>query len=164
MGGYVWVDDEDEDEETTPPVKVSDLPEGARKHYRKVERELAEAKKKLAEQEKAVRVSSVADVVKAKGFDPKVAGLIPSDLAVDAVEKWLDDNGSMFAKATTEDPGKAPEPSTMDPMISMQMEQIGQITSRGVSPTGPDNLIALINGTDSKEALDKLLAPYMPKS
>lgn len=154
-----WFDDDD-DEETQPP-KVGDLPEPARKHMRKMAAELAAVKKQLAERDAEKRTTTAKDVVKAKGYNPNVASLLPAGLdSSEAIEKWLEENGSMFAKAETtiEPPADAPEAQGLDPALMAQLAALTKVTGGSISPTQGQNLRALIDSTNSKDELDKLLA------
>lgn len=169
MANQYWIDpdddDEDEDGNAAPP-KGDTLPESARKYLRRVEKELKEEKAKNAEFAKAQRKSSVEAVVKAKGYAPGVASVVPTDLADDAaITKWLDDNGSLFAKAEASAPQSASASNEgaieeFDDEYVQSMQAMQNITSQTVPAANfsPANLMALIKGADSKEALEKILA------
>jgi len=161
MGWQFVEDDDDEDQDAGQAGKPADLPAPARKHLKKVETELAAAKKALEDLQKEKRTATVQDTVKAKGYDPKVAGFIPVTAdSPEAVEKWLEDNGSMFTKTVTESVSESTTagPDALSPELMAELAKLTAVTAEGMSPTKMQSMRALIEGTNSKEELDKLLA------
>lgn len=67
----------------------------------KAVREKAELEKSLATLQGQVRTQSVREILRDRGINPKVAGLIPSDLepTADAVDKWVKDYEDVFGAA-----------------------------------------------------------------
>jgi hypothetical protein len=162
-GNYVWVDDDDDDDydDDTPKAKPQELPAPARKHLRKLENRNKELEAKVAEYEKATRASSLAELVKAKGYAPAVAGFIPENVqGDDAITKWLDDNGGIFAKTTTDntdnDADSGVDDGVEDEVVAAQIA-MQRATERAMTPTAKGNLMSQILNAGSKDELDKLL-------
>lgn len=158
--GYQWVDDDDDDNDTTQQNSSTQLPAPARKHLRQIEKENADLKRQLAEVMSASRRASLADKVSAKGFDPKVASFIPE--SVEDVDAWLDVNGPMFAKAGTveETPTEISTTSVVSSDQMRQMENIARVSSSSLPSGAALNAKALIEGANSKDELDKLMATF----
>lgn len=99
--------DETEDVKETPLVK--DL--------RRQIKELTKQNTTLAEENGTLktskRTSDLADVIKSKGLDPKVANLYPKDAEAtpEALDAWLNEYGSVFGVKAQADEQQADEPS-----------------------------------------------------
>lgn len=162
--GNPWTDDYlDDDGQGQSPPNLKDLPEPARKHLRKVERERDEFKKQLEELQAEKRKSSLADVVKAKGYPPIVANFIPSTVDATGVDKWLEDNGSVFAKEAppvqnAPTPPEEDPDAGLDPTWIAQMAAIAGATQNAIPPANQGNLMALIQNAKTAEDLDKIIA------
>lgn len=168
---YSWVEDDDlddDDDGTTAAPKPPDLPAPARKHLRKVEKERDELKAQLAKLAAEQRKTSLKDVVKAKGFSPIVANFIPAELdGDDAISKWLDENGSVFAKsnATVEDDAEpVGDVDEVDEDTMAGLAQVSNVTSRALSPTAQSNILSLIQNAKSKDELDKIIQNEVSKA
>lgn len=152
-------DDDDDDDNTnqTGQQGKPQLPSAARKRMREMEAELKAAKEELAKVAKDKRQSTVAETVKAKGFDPGVAAIVPE--GVDDVGAWLDTNGALFVKASPQEEKTEDTPSPEEAeMMALWAKMAGATaTAPGVVPTKEGDLMRLINATDSAEALTKLL-------
>lgn len=116
------------------------------RELRKQNRELAKQNKALSEKlggyEKQARTTSLADLLKAKGVNPKAAKYFPTDLDVseENLAKWLEEDGDVFAPIsapTQENQSPAegetqeatePAPPWMDQFQRIQrQEQAGQV-------------------------------------
>ena len=162
--GYQWVDDDDDDEDQdAKPAKPADLPEPARRHMRKVEKENADLKKALADLSAAQRKTSVSDVVKAKGYDPLISGFIPSTVETsdEAIGKWLDEHSTVFAKTKTDD--NAGESDTGDadaipPDVAQALGMVTNISGTAQAPERVKDLMAQLNDPNlTAEKLDALI-------
>lgn len=150
-------DDDDDNDNQGGNSNQGELPKAARAHMRKLETELKATLKQLADIQAQQRQVSVSDVVKAKGFDPKVADFVPTDVnGEDAVGKWLDERSSLFMKATTSNtPAAETPPEEVLPQDVMDaMAALGNITSNATSPARPADLMAKLS--DPKLTRDEL--------
>jgi hypothetical protein len=137
-----WIDDPSDDdtepETTTPPGPQ--LPNKARQHMRKIEKENQELKDKLAKLELSQRKTSVSEIIKAKGYDPKISAFVPKEIdsTDEAVGKWLEDFGGLFAKTGAEDTQDAKEDEGKDdavaPDIKAALAQLSNAASGGMTP------------------------------
>jgi hypothetical protein len=144
------------------------LPNAARQHMRKMEQENKKLKEKLDELERAQRKTSIADLVKAKGYDPEVVDLIPGTVeATDvAVTAWLDSKSKVLAKMKTESDDDGAQGGTgggdggpatvIDPEVAKALAMMGVVTSGAITPTKPADLMAQLN--DPNLTLDQLNA------
>jgi len=162
MGWQFVDDDDDDDQDPGQQAKPADLPAPARKHLKKVETELSAAKKALEEFQQKARTATVQDTVKAQGYDPKVASFIPTTAdSPEAVSKWLEENGTMFAKATSESVSESTTAAAVDalpPELMAELAKLTAVTAEGVSPSKMQSMKALIEGAETKEQLDKILS------
>jgi len=168
---YPWADsdydDSDfDDDQGQQQQQQAQQANPVRKQLRKLERERDELKKRLEELEKQTRAEKIKKTVEDKGYDPKVANLIPAN--VEDVEKWLDENSDVLARKQSGDqPGtqqqqdNQPAPPNIPPEIAKALGLISQ-TSEGISlPPGPlreADVEAKIKATNSPEELIELLS------
>lgn len=139
------------------------LPPGLRKHVRKIEQQLQQAIQERDALKASQRNTSVKDIVKAKGFDPAVADLIPPtvEASEEALGKWLDERSALFAKTTTTG-AVAGDASTaepeVDPMVMQALGLLGKATSGAITPEKPQDLMARIKDPSlTKEQFDAIL-------
>lgn len=85
--------DDDDDESS-----ASNGPEALRKAHRKLQRDFKALKTDLDTANNKLRVYVVGDVLKEKGFDPAIAGLIPTTVesTPEAVAQWTETYGKFF--------------------------------------------------------------------
>lgn len=163
--GYQWIEDDDDDDgdDGQKQGKPADLPEPARRHMRKVEKENADLKKQIADLSAAQRKANVSDVLKAKGYDPIIATFIPStvDTSEEAVGKWLDEHGAVFAKAkTTEDTNDSgtDDVDTVPADIAQALGMVTNISGTAQAPERIKDLMAQLNDPNlTPEKLDALI-------
>lgn len=107
-------DDDDDFEESWEPTRSNkqQLPSGLRRYINKLEKEHKSLTEEKATLQRTTRTQTIKDVLAAKGIDPRVAAFIPSDVdpSQDAVERWVDEYGDLFAGLKT-----AGEPVNTDP-------------------------------------------------
>lgn len=147
--GFVWTDDDDDDDngQQQQQQQVPELPPAARKHLRQVTKELKEAREQLATLQVERRKTSVTDVLKAKGFDPAIADLIPStvETSEEAIGKWLDDRSSIFAKTITTTDTPPAEMDTVDSATAAAFGQISNVEAGAMPPDKAKDLLARLN-------------------
>jgi hypothetical protein len=129
MADNIWDDDEDDD----TPVAANDT--DLVKQLRKLVRD-EKAKSKTYEEElktlrPTVRKQTVSQVLAKLNVNPKIAGLVPSDVEAtdDGIKAWVDEYGDLFG-ATTNDANTGnqadTEPDTNDGATSVDADQAAQ--------------------------------------
>lgn len=88
----------------------SDLVKQLRKQLREATKAKADLEKEVGSFRAEKRSTTIADVLKAKGVNPKVAKLIPTDLepSDEAVAGWLEEWGDVFGVVQPEKGAEAP--------------------------------------------------------
>lgn len=135
MSDNVWDDDDDDTTGSTGDNGIKQM----RKQFRELQRrakELEDANVALAAK---VRTNTIAEVLAAKGVNPKVARLIPTDVAEDGIEAWLEDMKDVLplAPKTPEGDGTpAPEQTQQqqqqfDPNVVETWQRMGAVTGNG---------------------------------
>tara|TARA_R110000868_G_scaffold279648_1_gene539700 strand:- start:826 stop:1245 length:420 start_codon:yes stop_codon:yes gene_type:complete len=96
------------------------------------------------------RTQSVAELIKEKNLNPKVAGLIPKD--VNDVAAWLDEYGDLFGLAPTDD--SAGDDAGADGEVD-ELDRQNASESLGSEDSG---LLAKINATTNLAELQALVS------
>lgn len=173
---YPETDDDDDDDDNTSNRQPPQLPAGLRKHLQRIEKENKELKKELDESKAQKRTETIANTVKAKGYDPLIAAFVPASVEAtsEAVEKWLTDNGRLFAAVTTNDAkndggSETTEESTKDgvpPDVVKAMQLInGAAAGITQTPTREADLMKLLTDPNlTKEKLDEIVRTAGPIS
>jgi hypothetical protein len=164
MGENWWTDDDDDDAEDVQPNKA-ELPKPARDHLRKIERELKALREENSTLKASSRKASVSDLVKAKGYDPEIAELVPSSVEAtdEAVTKWLESKGKLFAKMKTEDTptedatGEPGEGFELPPELLDALGRVSNASSGSVTPTKPADAMSKIQGAKNPAELIEFL-------
>lgn len=158
---FVWQEDDDDDQDqdqgqqATPP----EPPPALRKHLRKIERELADLKKEKEAWSAQARTATVVDVVKAEGYDPKIADLIPSTVdGADAIKLWLSERSSVFAKVSTGNSEQDnPDEGGVDADTVEAYNALQQVSAAAQPATKLRDLEALIKGAKTVEELNEVM-------
>ena len=130
----------------------SDLVRDLRNQIEGKDKELKALRKSVEELQVFKVKVTVDDVIKEKGLNPKIKGLIPKD--VEDVSAWLEEYGDLFGAATTanddsagdDDAGADAEVAELDSQVDSE--------SRGAEDSG---LLAKINATTDLAELEKLI-------
>lgn len=160
MGVFVlsndWSLDDDDDDSGN-----SNKPDPVRAQLKKLEKDNKELVAKLAEAQKAQRKSTIKDVLTEKKLNPKLAGLIPSDVepTTDAIEKWLADYADLFTKpevqGTSDDDSDASGDPDAQAEADVQMvnafARMAQASAGATPPGKPGDLLKKILSPDLKE-------------
>lgn len=167
MAEQWWTDDDDDDDGGTPP-KRGELPEPARQHLRKLEKELKLLREENGTLKKTQHKASVSDLIKAKGFDPDIAKFVPTDVPAseEAVTKWLETEGKFFAKPTTGETTDSDADNTGDsngdgfavpPELMEALGLVSNASSGTLTPTKPADAMSKIrNASNPAELLEFL--------
>lgn len=91
------LDDWDDEEEET-----STGPANLRKALKDAQRKLKAAEQQLADQGKTIRKRTIGDAIAAKGLNPKLAALVPSDIesTEEAINAWVEEFADVFTPAS----------------------------------------------------------------
>jgi hypothetical protein len=135
-------------------VQGTDLVKQLRSALRKANTELKEAREASARAERESRSRSLADVLKEKGLDAKVAKLYPSDAdaTAEAVDAWLGEYGDVFGIAQA-----APETTATPEQIQAARAVSGAAASApaAVHALDVNALLAEIRNASSEAELDE---------
>lgn len=156
--------DEDEDnweddvESEGNPRTQTDLLQQLRKQIRDQSRQIKELSSENSGLKGSVRERTVADVLTAKGVNPKVAKLIPADIDPnpEAVEQWINDYADVFGFQTggTETAEEAVPDPTAD-----AYERMRQIDG-GTPSQGADALQQKLAATQSRDELMQVIRAH----
>lgn len=78
----------------------ADLVKDLRRQLKAAHKQLSEKDTELASLKGDARQRSVAEILTARGVNPKVAKFIPADVEGDALTKWLDEHSDLFGSAS----------------------------------------------------------------
>lgn len=157
---FVWQeDDDDDDQDQGQQAPPPEPPPALRKHLRQLERKLKDLEKEKAEWSATVRTATVVDVVKAEGYDPKIADLIPSTVdGADAIRAWLGERSSVFAKVST---GNSEQDDSDEGGVDVDTVEafnaLQQVSAAAQPATKLRDLEALIKGAKTVEELNEVM-------
>lgn len=154
MSNNYW-DDEDEDDTTiTGNESENDLQKKLRKKIKADEKRMKELEEKLDGYVKKERESSVKELLEKQGVNPKAARLILKDLEEvneETVQNWLDDNGDLFGYSPAEG---TPEVDSN----RAELQKQNAVTQGAITPDRGEDLAMRIEGAQSQEELNRILA------
>lgn len=162
LTAYSWTDDSDDEDDDDKTPQTVELPEPARKHMRKMAKENQDLKKQLADFAAAQRKTSVSDVLKAKGYNPLIADLIPStvETSEEALGKWLDERAAIFAKVQTDDSTPPPDGDDggLPPEMTAAFNAMGNVASNAQPAGKQADILAQLNSpTLTRDQLDAIM-------
>ena len=165
------------DDLTVETDNDSDLVRQLRKQLRDKGKEAADAAKELATYRAKERTTSIGDLLKDQGVNPKIARLLPADIepTEDAVKGWLDDYADVFniergvddAESAAETAGNGAQTDQAAGGVSPEARAAFEAAQRteasgGVTPLlGVEQALAVLKdakGKGSDEALKALRA------
>lgn len=155
-------DDDSSQDGNQPPQKKN----GLREHAEQVKRENAELQAKLDAFEAADRKRNIEAAIKAKGFDPLVADLVPQEIASDTskLDEWLTSKEKLFKPA--------PKQEEADPDVSVDFEEhvldddadafdrISRVSSAALPPSKMADTRSAIKNAKDKEELNTILRKH----
>lgn len=151
---FDYEDDEDDfgDDE---PRGNSELVKNLRKQLKEASKALRERDERLSSLEGQVRERTVSEVLTAKGVNPKVAKLMPSDVqAPEDIEKWLTDYADVFNIAMGDTP---PAEEAGQPDTVAAYDRMRAVESNGQTMTGTEALQQKIANAGNAEELMAIL-------
>ena len=148
-----WDDDEEE---------ASDGPAGLRKALKDAQKKLKLQEQQLSEQGKMIRSRTIKDALSAKGLNPKLAALIPSDVepTEEAVTAWVDGFSDVFVMSPVSD--NTPEGSDSPPSGQQSTLTPEELQAQGIierangvasAPFSASSQQAKIEGSQNLEEL-----------
>lgn len=126
---------------------------------RKQLKDLAAANKRLedelAESRSASRTKSLTEALVKAGYPDTVAKFVPTDMAVEELDSWLEENGSLFARPQAAPQGESPADVPAEAVAEQQ--RANAVLESGVAPQRLDDIKARIGQADSPDEVDRLL-------
>lgn len=158
---------ESEDDEGTPnddgQQQAKPKGTGLRAHADQVKRENDELKARVEKFEQAERTRNVQTAIKAKGYDPEIADLVPEKVASDTAEldKWLESKGKLFKVSGQEETAEADgeEESELGEEQDVY-NRMSRVSSSALNPTKQADAMSSIKNTKSRAELDQLMRKF----
>lgn len=149
------------------PDDFDDYDDGAIQQVRRAHKAAVKRLKELESELQTYRVESrkrtVADVLTSRGYNPKIAELIPGDITSEAeVVSWLDEKADVFQPMTVaaDSDGAQEEQMGNQPPVNIPpgYQQFNDVVNAGQPPMGDESqILAMIQAAKSPEDLNKIL-------
>ena len=129
------------------------------KDHRKQLKEAQNARKQFEEElagmKSEVRQRSVADILKSKGVNPKVAKFVPNEIEdEEAISGWLEENSELFGGPV------ADTESGVSNETRSEMQRANALQERSVSPDKLADLEARMSNAGSLEEINTIMSEY----
>jgi hypothetical protein len=148
------------------PDDFDDFDDNAMAQVRKAHKAATKRVKELEQELQGFRVESrkrsVQEVLTSRGYNPKLADLIPDDVTTaEDVSAWLDDRADLFQPVTPD----GSEVQASDAEASQQQvetppwaQQFNDVVNTGQAPTGDESqLLAMIQSAKTPDDLNRIL-------
>lgn len=149
------------------PDDFDDYDDGAMTQVRRAHKAAVKRLKELESELQGYRVESrkrtVSDVLASRGYNPKIADLIPGDITNEAeIVSWLDEKADVFQPMTVAESSEGTQGEQMDGqpdvMVPPGYQQLNDVVNAGQAPAGDESqLLAMIMGAKNPEELSKVL-------
>jgi hypothetical protein len=148
------------------PDDFDDYDDGAinqvRKAHKAAVRRLKELEGELQGYRTESRKRTVSDVLTSRGFNPKIADLIPDGVTSEAeVVSWLDERSDVFQPVTTanSDGGSSEQMEDQPDVVAPPgYQQFNDVVNAGQAPVGDETqLLAMIQSAKNPDELNKIL-------
>lgn len=144
------------DTDDTYEADDSNLVKDLRKQLNDALKAKKQYEEELGQYKTQLRERTVAEVLTAKGVNPKVAKFLPSDVEGDeAINAWLEENSELFG---------APAPSEPEPAVSeetrTEMSRASSLAAQSVPAGRTADFEQRIANANSVEELNGILAEY----
>jgi hypothetical protein len=165
--GNNWDFEEDENAET--PEGSEQQPKskggGLRAHAEQVKRENDELKAEVEKFKSAERTRNLETAIKAKGFDPKVADLVPKDVSSEAAEldKWLTERAGLFKASGVNEDEQVTEMEANEDELNDDVDawgRVSRVASSALPPTKQADTMAAIRNAQTREELNEVLRKH----
>jgi len=159
-------DDDDDDPNEGGQQQAKPKPTGLRAHAEKVNKENEELKARVAAFEKTERTRNVQTAIKAKGYDPEIADLVPESVASDKAEldKWLESKGKLFKLSGEHDSADGQNSDEEDELeIGEEADVYGRmsrVSSSALSPTKNADAMSAIKSAKTRAELDAVMRKF----
>jgi hypothetical protein len=148
------------------PDDFDDYDDGAiaqvRKAHKAAQRRIKELEQELTGFRVESRKRSVQEVLTSRGYNPKIADLIPQDLTNEAeITSWLDDRSDVFQPTVAVNDG-SPDDGQMgnqpDIQVPQGYQQFNEVVNAGQAPIGDESqIMAMIAAAKTPEELNRIL-------
>lgn len=148
------------------PDDFDDYDDGAisqvRKAHKAAQRRIKELEQELTGFRVESRKRSVQEVLASRGFNPKIADLIPEDLNSEAeITSWLDDRSDVFQPTVAVNDG-SPDDGQMGNQAEIQVppgyQQFNEVVNAGQAPIGDESqIMAMIASAKTPEELNRII-------
>lgn len=132
-----------------------------RKAHKAATKRLKELEQELQGYRSESRKRSVQDVLTSRGFNPKLADLIPQDLGnEDEIGAWLDDRADLFqpSRAGSEVQVEEQEAPSPDVEVPPWANQFNNVVNAGQPVAGDESqILAMIASAKNPEELNRIL-------
>ena len=149
------------------PDDFDDYDDGAIQQVRRAHKAAVKRLKELESELQGYRTESrkrtVADVLTSRGYNPKIAELIPGDITSEAeVVSWLDEKADVFQPMTVaaDSEGAQQEQMGNQPEVNIPpgYQQFNDVVNAGQAPTGDESqILAMIQAASTPEELNRLI-------
>lgn len=149
------------------PDDFDDYDDGAMTQVRRAHKAAVKRLKELENELQGFRTESrkrtVADVLTSRGYNPKIAELIPGDVTNEAeIVSWLDEKADVFQPMTVAESSDGAQEEQMDGqpdvLVPPGYQQFNEVVNAGQAPVGDESqLLAMIMGAKNPEDLSKVL-------
>jgi len=148
------------------PDDFDDYDDGAisqvRKAHKAATRRIKELEGELSSFRTESRKRSVQEVLTSRGYNPKIADLIPDSVtSEDEITSWLDERADVFQPVNPAESGvqaseeqMSGQPSEVPPEI----RRMSEVMNAGQAPTGDESqILAMIQAASTPEELNRLI-------
>jgi hypothetical protein len=148
------------------PDDFDDYDDGAMTQVRRAHKAAVKRLKELEGELQGYRTESrkrtVADVLASRGFNTKIADLIPGDITNEAeIVSWLDERADVFQPVVAVDSeGSSSEQMEGQPdvMVPPGYQQFNEVVNAGQAPVGDESqILAMIAAAKTPEDLNRIL-------
>ena len=149
------------------PDDFDDYDDGAITQVRRAHKAAVKRLKELESELQGFRTESrkrtVADVLTSRGFNPKIADLIPGDISGEAeIVSWLDERSDVFQPTVVAADSDGPQGEQMDDQPNVNVppgyQQFNDVVNAGQTPTGDESqMLAMIAAAKNPDELNRIL-------
>ena len=148
------------------PDDFDDYDDGAinqvRKAHKAAQRRIKELEQELTGYRVESRKRSVQEVLTSRGFNPKIADLIPEDLRSEAeITSWLDERSDVFqptAAVNSDSPSEEQMGGQPDIQVPPGYQQFNEVVNAGQAPIGDESqIMAMIAAAKTPEELNRII-------
>ncbi len=150
-------DDYDDDDYTTDGNALAEV----RKAHKAATRKIKELEAELTQFRTDSRKRSVESVLTSRGFNPRIADLIPEGLtSTDEITAWLDERADVFQPITGSGSDEAFDEQRQSPVMQAPpgLQQFNEVVNAGQAVSGDESqIMAMIAAAKTPEELNKIL-------